>query len=326
LQVAPTFAQNLEMSDRTILGGKAAPDPYVALKLGDQKWKSSMKSNTVNPTWDREGTIFTVWDRGQSLEADIFDYDMTSGDDLLGRSSVAVKKALLHPDAALSLSTRKGRASGASLNLTYQWLCMVPGRLSQVLPSVLRVEIDKVVVPAGQEHEVQVIMTAGQKKTMTAFYSDVLRTHKVDPVSANVIRNLMKMDKISKEDIVQITGLNEMVVDDTMSAIDANEGRAGQGEIDIHSTLYMAFSADAVGAAVGVVTAEAVKLEVKAKTASLGSFQFSLQQIMEVKVGGNGEPRYTPMVLKINEGKSNEVALHVSVNLLGTDSDGCAEL
>jgi len=194
-----------------------------------------------------------------------------------------------------------------------------------VLPSVLRVEIDKVVVPAGQGHEVQVIMTAEQKKTATAFYNDVLRSHKIDPVSTNVIRNLMKMDKISKEDIMLITSLDETVVDEAMSTIDANEGRAGQGQIDIHSTLYMPFFPDAVGAARGVA-AESVKLEVKTKTGSLGSFQVSLDQIREVKVELNGEPRYTRTVLKINEGSESEVALHVSMNLLATDSHSCAAL
>jgi len=339
LQVAPVRASNLKMSDFSLGLGllQKAPDPYIILKVGDQKWKSSRKNNNANPTWEGEGALFTIWGLDQSLRADVFDHDHLTGHDFLGFSTDAVKEALAHPGSASSMSSRKGQDTGSSLELAYQWLCIVPGKLSQTLPSVLRLEIDKIVFPAGQGHSVQVVMTAaaaasphGERKTTTAFYHDIHTSLKVTPVGAKLME-LLKMDKISKEDVMYATGLDETAVDEAISTINANEGRVSRGEIDIHSTLYMPFFPEAVNwrPSSGASGKEGeVTLEVRTKKASMGSTRVSLGALPEVHVGAiefGWMPEYTKTVLKINEGSDKEIALHVSMNMLATEASGCAK-
>ncbi|NP_001304764.1 Protein C2-DOMAIN ABA-RELATED 8 [Zea mays] len=64
-------------------------DPYVVLRLGKKKLKTSVKKRSVNPIWQEELTL-TVTDPSQPLKLEVFDKDTFSRDDPMGDAEVDV--------------------------------------------------------------------------------------------------------------------------------------------------------------------------------------------------------------------------------------------
>ena len=67
--------------------GKA--DPYVLIKLGDQKFKSKTISNNQNPEWEFNTKLDFHGDTNQMIQIEVFDDDLGK-DDLLGVTSIPV--------------------------------------------------------------------------------------------------------------------------------------------------------------------------------------------------------------------------------------------
>ena len=67
--------------------GKA--DPYVLIKLGDQKYKSKAISNNQNPEWEFNTKLDFHGDTSQKIQIEVFDDDLGK-DDLLGVASLPV--------------------------------------------------------------------------------------------------------------------------------------------------------------------------------------------------------------------------------------------
>ena len=60
-------------------------DPYCKLSLGKEKFKSKSKSETINPKW-RESFDFNWYEEFDSeLEVSVWDKDVGSKDDFMGR-------------------------------------------------------------------------------------------------------------------------------------------------------------------------------------------------------------------------------------------------
>ncbi|KAJ1287370.1 hypothetical protein BS78_02G004800 [Paspalum vaginatum] len=64
-------------------------DPYVVLRLGKKKLKTSVKKRSVNPIWHEELTL-TVSDPNQTLRLEVFDKDTFSRDDPMGDAEIDV--------------------------------------------------------------------------------------------------------------------------------------------------------------------------------------------------------------------------------------------
>lgn len=64
-------------------------DPYVVLRLGKKKLKTSVKKRSVNPIWHEELTL-TVTDPNQPLRLEVFDKDTFSRDDPMGDAEIDV--------------------------------------------------------------------------------------------------------------------------------------------------------------------------------------------------------------------------------------------
>jgi len=64
-------------------------DPYVVLRLGKKKLKTSVKKRSVNPIWHEELTL-TVTDPSQPLKLEVFDKDTFSRDDPMGDAEIDV--------------------------------------------------------------------------------------------------------------------------------------------------------------------------------------------------------------------------------------------
>ncbi|KAH9127367.1 hypothetical protein AeMF1_002319 [Aphanomyces euteiches] len=94
LRVKLNKATDLAAADYRIPGllqGKS--DPYVVFRVGDQKFKSTCISSTLNPVWGHEVFEFTL-NEGlmytQALVVEVYDHDLYKADDLIGTTVVAL--------------------------------------------------------------------------------------------------------------------------------------------------------------------------------------------------------------------------------------------
>ncbi|XP_077989292.1 multiple C2 and transmembrane domain-containing protein 1-like isoform X2 [Glandiceps talaboti] len=63
-------------------------DPYVKFRLGNQKYKSKTIQRTTNPKWREQFDLYLFEDQSSVLEVTVFDHDVGSKDDLMGRCNV----------------------------------------------------------------------------------------------------------------------------------------------------------------------------------------------------------------------------------------------
>jgi len=91
LTVAVLSASDLRNTDRGFFrrGGDAS-DPYVIVSAGGKKLRTSTIDNNLNPVWNSEWFSFTLGDADRSLELDVFDSDLLTFDDLLGKTKIDV--------------------------------------------------------------------------------------------------------------------------------------------------------------------------------------------------------------------------------------------
>jgi Ca2+-dependent lipid-binding protein len=85
-------AEGLEGKDWNVFG-KATSDPYAMMRVGGHDYKSTTKPKTCDPEWNESFTFF-VFDQEQKFVMDLFDEDMGTGDDWLGRLNIPVKDVL----------------------------------------------------------------------------------------------------------------------------------------------------------------------------------------------------------------------------------------
>ncbi|KAG6512079.1 protein C2-DOMAIN ABA-RELATED 4-like [Zingiber officinale] len=64
-------------------------DPYVIVRMGGQKLKTSVKKNNVNPVWNEDLTL-TVSDPIHPLKLQVFDKDLFSRDDKMGDAEIDI--------------------------------------------------------------------------------------------------------------------------------------------------------------------------------------------------------------------------------------------
>ncbi|RHY28946.1 hypothetical protein DYB32_005574 [Aphanomyces invadans] len=94
LRVKLNKATNLVAADYHIPGlveGKS--DPYVVLRIGDQRFKSTCISSTLNPVWGYEAFVFHLTERDMytaALIVEVYDHDLIKTDDLIGTAYIAL--------------------------------------------------------------------------------------------------------------------------------------------------------------------------------------------------------------------------------------------
>ncbi|XP_072038092.1 multiple C2 and transmembrane domain-containing protein 1-like [Amphiura filiformis] len=63
-------------------------DPYVKFKLGNEKYKSRVEPKTLNPKWMEQFDLHLYDDLASGLEISVWDKDVGSKDDIMGRASI----------------------------------------------------------------------------------------------------------------------------------------------------------------------------------------------------------------------------------------------
>ncbi|XP_038070847.1 multiple C2 and transmembrane domain-containing protein 1-like isoform X2 [Patiria miniata] len=65
-------------------------DPYVKFKLGSEKYKSKTEKGTLNPKWMEQFDVRLFEDQTNTLEISVWDKDVGSRDDIMGRSQIDI--------------------------------------------------------------------------------------------------------------------------------------------------------------------------------------------------------------------------------------------
>jgi len=81
--VTLTNARNLAASD---IGGRS--DPYVKIRIGRQTVKSKTVPQCLNPEWNEKLILSWTGDSKHELELEVWDEDLMTDDDLLGKARV----------------------------------------------------------------------------------------------------------------------------------------------------------------------------------------------------------------------------------------------
>ncbi|XP_036357615.1 multiple C2 and transmembrane domain-containing protein 1 isoform X3 [Octopus sinensis] len=63
-------------------------DPYVKFRLGNEKYKSKFKPNTLNPRWLEQFDLRMYDDQTKCLELTVYDHDVAGKDDFMGRATI----------------------------------------------------------------------------------------------------------------------------------------------------------------------------------------------------------------------------------------------
>jgi len=159
LRVTAIEAKQLYGSDFHLFK-KPTSDPYVRIRLADVEWTSGYKEETCNPRWlpDPEMTEemaleevqhdFLVYDVGQQLQIEVYDWNQLIDHVLIGRSDlISVQEALSCSRKPLMLSDATGKTKRGQLHLQFDWLKLTQESQEGDCTCMVRIKIDEVYVP-----------------------------------------------------------------------------------------------------------------------------------------------------------------------------------
>ncbi|EDV21046.1 uncharacterized protein TRIADDRAFT_60419 [Trichoplax adhaerens] len=80
----------LEGKNLMAMDDNGKSDPYCKLRIGNEKFKSKTCSKTLNPVWKEEYEFHIYYDQTTIFELEVYDYDMASKDDFMGKVELDV--------------------------------------------------------------------------------------------------------------------------------------------------------------------------------------------------------------------------------------------
>ena len=93
-------ASGLQVMDKALFG-KGSSDPFVEVRCGDEKVKSSTKKKTLSPDWNGEELSVPMLESADSsseLVLTVFDWDRVGSNDFMGRTTVTLGELLQEAD------------------------------------------------------------------------------------------------------------------------------------------------------------------------------------------------------------------------------------
>jgi Ca2+-dependent lipid-binding protein len=85
-------AYGLQIMDKNMFSKGGSSDPVVSFKIGDEVVKSTVKKKTLAPEWNEKFSL-PVKSEEATLEVIVDDYDMASGNDLMGSFKILLADA-----------------------------------------------------------------------------------------------------------------------------------------------------------------------------------------------------------------------------------------
>lgn len=164
------------------LFSKATSDPYVRVRLADDEWQSCKREETCNPKWltdpetigceqispDEIQHDFLVYDVGQTIRIEVFDWNQIVEHVLIGRTAaITVQDALSRSRKPMQLFDCKEKEERGHLVVQFDWLKVTAGYLDDDYACMVRIKFDEVYVPDDIDFtsaKIQVKMQDGRQK------------------------------------------------------------------------------------------------------------------------------------------------------------------
>lgn len=121
LRVQRLEARELVKSDFSLIGN-ATPDPYAILEVGAQTFRTEMKKNDSNPTWEETFEAFVDNSEGQELEVYLYDHDLASKDSKLGHVDFKIHSVVKRGVQDVWLPLEKAKQGKVHLQL--EWFAL----------------------------------------------------------------------------------------------------------------------------------------------------------------------------------------------------------
>jgi len=217
--------------------GAGTSDPYVRVKLADDKWRSSTRKKTLNPVWGGgDYCFFLVYNREQKLSIDVFDEDFGKSDDRIGRAiGITVGDVVAYSERPIPLfhPTDPQRQCGT---LELKFICMSLSTEPISDEVIVTVKVGEVLLPKALGEEVALSATLGSRKRETPW--GVQRQGEVYASAVTqTLRDVVqrcKAESLSIEKITRITGLG---ADDVTSILNGTGDTLRQPSSKLARTL-----------------------------------------------------------------------------------------
>lgn len=122
LRMTVLRANNLIADDKSLFG-ESSSDPYVQVTVGKQTEKTDVVSKTLNPEWSTANVFdFPVHSRDELVGIEVLDYDLTSGNDSIGKARDHTVLELVNLMKEVEHTVQLGEGpSGGTLTFLAQW-------------------------------------------------------------------------------------------------------------------------------------------------------------------------------------------------------------
>ncbi|CAL4067465.1 unnamed protein product, partial [Meganyctiphanes norvegica] len=100
-------------------------DPFCCIHLGSQMFKTKTIIKNLNPIWNYSCEFYAMVSRGQEVEFEVWDFDVTNHD-FLGRASIDVSEILQNGslDKQIPLFDGKGKKLEGEIHIEALWLSL----------------------------------------------------------------------------------------------------------------------------------------------------------------------------------------------------------
>jgi len=119
LRIEVIEAEDLVAKDINVFS-KDTSDPYAVITVGAQTLKTSEKEETLNPVWNETFEIFVEKCIGCKLKVQLYDHDVGSSDESLGKTEISMEKIVKYGSSEFWLPL-EGVKSG-KIHLKFNWL------------------------------------------------------------------------------------------------------------------------------------------------------------------------------------------------------------
>lgn len=228
LRATAVKATNLEAMDWN-LTRKSSSDPFVKITVANDTWKSSVVKQNCNPTWTPEDVHdFVVFDRDQHVWLEVYDQDMVSSSDLIGKAEpLKVVDAVGKSGQSMPLLRDGSNQDHGALQMKFQWLELTQDVEPNTAGCVVRVEVQQLMVNGTAA--VSANLCNQEKCTCTLSPTDSVPSAE-DKYRAEVARRC-RASGLDEETILKISGLSKS----ELAAFDANV----HGPIEFQAAFYL---------------------------------------------------------------------------------------
>eukprot|EP00435_Cladocopium_sp_Y103_P043461 s794_g12.t1 len=299
------------------LVGKASSDPFVKVTVANDSWSSSVVKQSCNPTWtDQDVHNFVVFDCDQHIWLEVYDKDMLSSSDLIGKARpLKVSNAMAESEKDLQLSD--GSKSCGSLQMKFQWLTLSDEVSPNMAGCVVMVEVQQLM--AKEAASMVAKLGSQEMRTDTLGPSESVEPSEEQKLRSEVARRC-RAAGLDEAATVKISGLSKS----DLAALDTHHV---PGPIEFQSIFYLSVPRKSLEDEELTLTA----LNAKQKPFAEGVLKMS--ELLEKKSlrlerlqlrSGEGSEAATCCSMEDSSAEGGEIAASIRVKIFGLTAAAAA--